>query len=385
MRATADMQPPPIELRCSGLPLAFLCPGSVRPEGLTIDESGAESALGTAAHEGLAELAETGIAPWGDTGDLSRRHRVEERDLRALLALGSRLWRDVGGAAAFPRASAEHELTYRDPDGAFVLTGHVDVLAWLSGLVRIGDWKTGRRDADFSEQLKGYCVLALEAAGDVWGVTEAEAFALWVRDGEVEQYRMKRADVRGWLERVRARIVEWDGVYHAGRHCPHCPRAHECPAGLALVRRDVAAMASGELDASLGDDVLASLAPAELVALLARADLAASVAGRVRGAIRALVMRRGDVVGGGRRLTLQHEERRELDVLAAFPVLYASAFDDDDLAEIITLSLAAAERIVAKKAGRGKGAAAARALVEALESVGAVSVNETTKLVVKRE
>jgi hypothetical protein len=372
----------PLELRCSALPLAFLCPGSVRPEGLTIDESGAESELGTASHDGLAELAETGIAPWGETGELARRYRVEERDLRALLALGVRLWREVG--AAFPAASTEHELVYRDPSGAFVLTGHADVLSWLGRLVRIGDWKTGRRDADYAEQLRGYCVLALLVAGEAWGTTEAEAFALWVRDCEVERYRMRRADVAAWLERVRSRIVDWDGVYHAGPHCPHCPRSHECPAGLALVRRDVAAMADEGL-AELGDDALAALGPERIAALLARADLAASVAGRVRAAIRGYVQRRGDVVGGGKRLTLQHDERRELDVLAAFPVLYAAGFDDDDLAEIITLSLAAAERIVAKKAGRGKGAAASRALVEALETVGAVSVNVTTKLVTKRE
>lgn len=371
----------PLELRCSALPLAFLCPGSVRPEGLVLDESGVESALGVAAHEGLGELAETGHAPWGETGELARRHGVDEGDLRALLALGVRLWREV--AASFPAASAEQGLTYRDPAGAFVLTGHVDLMSWLSPLVRIGDWKTGRRDSDYAEQLRGYCVLALEA-GRAFGVTSAEAFALWVRDGEAERYLMTWPAARAWLARVRDEIVEWDGRYHVGPHCAHCPRAHECPAGLAVVRRDVAAMADESL-ADLDDDALAGLVPDQLVALLHRADLAANVGGRVRAAIRGYVQRTGDVVGGGKRLTLQHEERREVDVLAAFPVLYASGFDDDDLAEILTISLAAAERIVARKAGRGKGAAASRALDAALESVGAVQFNVTTKLVVKRQ
>lgn len=376
----------PIQLRCSALPLAFLCPASVRPERLTIDESSGESELGTASHEALAELAETGIPPWGKAVELARRFKVEERDVRALLALGARLWQAVG--AAFPRASTEHELEYRDPGGAFVLTGHADILSWIGKLVRIGDWKTGRRDADHAEQLRGYCVLALEsAAGDgAWPTTEAEAFGLWVRDGEVERYRMTRPDSRAWLGRVRTEIVEWDGRYHAGRHCPHCPRSHECPAGLALVRRDVAAIADdAALAERLGDDALASLGPDGVVALLARADLAAAVAGRVRAAIKAHVQSHGDVVGGGRRLTLQHDDRRELDVLAAFPVLYAQGFDDDDLAQIITLSLGAAERVVAKKAPRGKGAAASRALVAALETAGAITNNETTKLVTKRE
>lgn len=371
----------PLELRCSALPLALLCPGSVRPTGLVVDESGAESALGTAAHEALATLAETGRAPWSETADLARRHGVEERDVRALLALGVALWRAV--SSSFPAPTTEHELTYRDPDGAFVLTGHADLLSWAGRVVRIGDWKTGRRDADHSAQLRGYGVLALEA-GREYGVAAAEAFALWVRDGEVEAHRMTAADARAWLEHVRARVVLWDGRYHAGPHCPHCPRSHECPAGLALVRRDVAAIVDVDVE-QLGHDAIFKLEPAEIITLLERADVAAAVAGRVRAAVRAFVERSGDVVAGGRRLTMQSEQRRELDVLRAFPVLYAAGFDDDDLAEVITLSMAAAERVAARRAGRGKGAAAARALDDALDAAGAVSTTETRKLVTRRQ
>lgn len=371
----------PLELRCSALPLAFVCPASVRPAGLVVEQSGAESALGSAAHEALAPLAETGRAPWSETDAIARRHRVDARDVRALLALGVALWRDVG--ASFPGASAEHELTYRDPAGAFVLTGHVDVIAWLGGVVRIGDWKTGRRDDDHSEQLRGYSLLALDA-GRAFGVTTAEAFALWVRDGDVESYRMTAASAVAWRERLRERVVEWDGRYHAGPHCPHCPRSHECPAGLAIVRRDVGAFVDEGLVARLADDALARMAPGEIVALLERADLAADVAGRVRSAIRDFVRQRGDVVGGGRRLTMQSEERRDVDVLRAFPVLYAHGFDDDDFAEVLTVSVAAAERRAAKRAVRGKGAAAARALCEALDEAGAVSVNTNQRLVTRR-
>lgn len=378
MRATEAR---PLELRCSRLPLAFLCPGSVRPEGVVVDESGAESDMGRAAHEGLATLAETGSPPWGETGALARRYQVDERELRALLALGARVWAAVG--AAFPEPATEQTLVYRDPAGAFILTGHADVLSWIGRLVRVGDWKTGRRDEDHSEQLKGYCVLALEA-GRAFGADQAEAFVLWVRDVEREHYLMSRRQATAWLERVRREIVEWDGRYRAGRHCPHCPRSHECPAGRALVRRDVEAMADESLT-EIGDDALEALGPDAVAALLDRADLAARVGARVRAAIRGFVERRGDVVSNGRRLTLQFEERRELDVLGAMPVLYRHGFDDDELAEVITLSIAAAERVVAKRAGRGKGAAAARVLIADLEGEAAITTTTTTKLVVKRQ
>jgi hypothetical protein len=51
---------------------------------------------------------------------------------------------------------------------------------------------------------------------------------------------------------------------------------------------------------------------------------------------------------------------------------------------VLEVSLAAAERVVARKAGRGKGAAAVRALDAALEAAGAVTVDITTKLVIRR-
>jgi hypothetical protein len=376
----------PIELRCSGLPLAFICPGSVRPEGLVIHESSESSALGNAVHEGLAVLVETGAVPWGETGALVRRFELDdEQELQILLALGARLWRELNAHYPMPNASAEHALTYRDPAGRFVLTGHLDAVAWLGPLVRVADHKTGRLDSDYREQLRGYCVLAL-AAGEAFGTTDAEAFALWVRDREIERHRMRRDEVRGWLDDVRRRIVEWDGVYHAStQHCPRCPRSHECPAGRAIVRRDVEAVTGDESLATLDDDALDALGPDGVVALLAKADLARNVGGRVRDAIRAYVLRRGDVVGGGQRLTVRGDERRELDVLSAFEVLNGLGFTDDEYAEIITLSIAAAERVVAKRVKRGKGAEAKRALVAALDDAGAIKVNVTPKLVVTRE
>lgn len=371
----------PLELRCSSLPLALTCPASVRPSGLVVDESGSESAVGTATHAGLAVLAETGAVPWDDAPALARRHGVDEVELRALLALGASLWRAHRASHPMPRASSEVELAYRDPGGAFVLTGHADVVAWLGRRARVVDWKCGRRDSDYSAQLGGYCALVM--LDDPRGVDEVEAFALWVRDGEVERYHLRRAELGAWLARLVERVVTWDGAYHAGPHCPHCPRSHECPAGRALVRRDVEAMA-GEALTEWGDDALDALGPARIVELLARADLVAAVGARVRAAVRAYVERHGDVVGGGRRLTLRHEARRELDVLEAFPVLYAHGFTDDELAEVITLSLAAAERVAARRAGRGKGAAAVRALDAALDAAHAIQTTRATKLVTRR-
>lgn len=374
----------PLELRCSALPLAFLCPGSVRREGLALDESGAEADLGHAAHEALAELAETGRADFESVDALARRHGVEAGDVRALLALGADMWREL--RPSFPHARTELGLEYRDPGGGFVLTGHADVISWGERVIRIADWKTGRRDADYREQLIGYCVLAIKVCTAPRTDLDAEALALWVRDREVERHAMRGTLAEAWLARVDREIVNWDGRYRVGPHCQHCPRSHECPAGRALVRRDVARLiADAELAERLADDALEALAPSEIVALLARADLAVDVGHAVRSAIRGYVQRRGDVTGGGHRLTMEGGERRDLDLLAAFPVLVEAGLGDDELAEVLTASIAAAERVVARMAGRGKGAAAKRRLVEALDRAGAIKTTATARLVVKRD
>jgi hypothetical protein len=375
---------PPIELRCSELPLALTCPGAVRAAAIPLDVSGGEAELGKAAHEGLAIVAETGRVDWPDVERLAERYGVAEPDVRALLALGLRLWAEVGGL--FPNATTEHELAWLDPSGAFRLTGHTDILSRpTERLVRVGDWKTGRKDADHSAQLRGYAFLALVTTGAFGGASRAEAFALWVRDTEYQPYAMAERGAREFREQVLDEVVNWDGRYRVGTHCQWCPRRHDCPAGLAAVRRDVVAVvADDELANRLTGDALAELGPDGVVALLDRADLAGAVAGRVRGAIKGYVMRTGDVTGRGKRLTLQREERRSVGLLEAFPILREHGLDDDDLAEVLEVSLAAAERVVARKAGRGKGAAAVRALDAALEAAGAVTVDITTKLVIRR-
>jgi hypothetical protein len=367
-------------LRCSGLPLAFLCAGSVRrAEGeLLIDETNDAADTGTAAHEGLAVLVERGSVDWDALPELARRHNVEEPELRMLLAQGARLWAEVRGS--FPDPLTEVELEYEDEHVR--MTGHADIIGRSADTVHVGDWKTGRKDNDYREQLLGYAALALYNGTTLESAT---AGVLWVRETEYEHYTLDRKALPAWRERLQTDVVEWDGTFRPGSHCEHCPRNHACPAAAALVRRDVLAIADKATVARVEDaDALAAMAPEELVELLDKADRVGKNADRVRAAIRALVIRSGDVVGGGKRLTLQHEERRHLNVLAAFPVLQERGFEDAEMAEVIDISAAKAEKVVAAKAGKGNGARAVRELRAALEEASAIEVGVITKLVVRR-
>jgi hypothetical protein len=374
-----------LKLRCSALPLAFKCAGSVRPSAIEINETNDAAALGTAAHEALAFLVGLGRPDWDAVPALAKRHGVNEVELRVLLAAGAKLWDLVKDS--LPNAMTEVALEHTDEsltrEGlGYTLTGHADILGRSGNTAHLGDWKTGRTDSEYREQLLGYCALALL---EDHTLESATAGVLWVREGEYEHYSMTRDELEPWLMRLVSEVLEWDGTWRPGSHCAHCHRNHECPAAMAMVRRDVSTIADASMVARVEDEsALALMHPDEVVDLLGKADLVVKYAERVRSAIRQHVIKNGDVVGCGKRITLQQEERRKLITLAAFPVLEEAGLGDEEMAHVIDISAAKAEKIVADKAGKGKGAGAVRALKAALEQAGAVRTETVTKLVTRR-
>lgn len=369
-----------LELRCSALPLAFKCPGSVRKGAVAINDTSDAAELGTAAHEGLAILVNTGRVDWDGVPALAKGHGFNEGELRGLLASGAKLWAQV--KESFPHPMTEAELDYEGP--GFHLTGHADILGRDEDTAISGDWKGGRLDSDYREQVLGYAALSLL---DYYRhLQAARASVLWVREGDVEQYSLKRSDLPAWEERLVREVVEWDGTYRPGPHCAHCRRNHECAAANALVRRDVAAIADLDLVARVEDeDALALMSPDQMVDILSKADIVSKYADRVRSAIRAHVIRNGDVVGCGKRLTLQHEERRSLNVIQAMTVLEDLGFRNRlDLAPVIDISAAKVEKVIAERAGKGNGAGAVREFRAALEAAEAVETVTVTKLVTRR-
>lgn len=365
------------EIRASALPLAMLCPASARTADVPIREESGPANLGTGCHEALRPLAEGRPVPWDGLPEIAKRHGVALDDLRVLVALAAKLWPSV--AASFPDALSEVALRAEIAPGVW-LTGHVDLLAIQGPAARAGDWKTGRLDYDYSHQMRAYSALVLL---DDESLEEATTTALWLREGDAETYTLTRATLPAWVASVVARVVEWDGVFHPGAHCAHCPRSHECEAANALVRRDIAAIADKSLVARVESE-LALMAPAEIAETLAKAKLVQGYAQRVVDAIRDHVKAHGDVVAPGVRLTMEDEERRSLDTAKAWPVLEAVGFRDDDFAACVDIRVSKAEKRLAEKAGKGNGAAAIRDLANRLADADAVEIKTTQKLVVKR-
>jgi hypothetical protein len=370
-----------IHLRCSSLPLAFRCPGSVRRGVVPINASNDAADVGTAGHEGNAALVRTGRVDWDGVPALAKKHDVDEKELRVLLALSSKLWEQVG--PSFPNAEAEVALKHQI--GSVVLTGHTDVMALSGTTLRVADWKMGRLDSNYREQLLGYCALGLFKTPEA---RDAEAGVLWVRDQEYEPYTMTRAGHYEWIARLEAEVVNWDGVYRPGSHCQYCPRSHECHAANAQARRDMAIIMDRDLPGHLEDaptlQEMIRREPEKVVRLVELARTAEKQAKRALEAIKAEVLRSGDIVADGKRITIQTKEERELDVMKAFPVLQEE-LTDEEMAEVITLHVSKAEDIVAKKAGKGNGAAAKRTLVAKLNEAEAIKTSSSKALVVRRE
>jgi hypothetical protein len=366
-----------IRLRASSAPMAFRCPGSVRRDGLLVDEPNDAATAGTAAHEALRDLAELGAVKWDALPELAERFNVPLEELRILCAQGTKLWEEV--KESFPEALTEVYLEAEVAPGRW-LSGHLDLLSQQDRVARFGDWKTGRKDADHRHQVMAYAALLFL---DNPQLEEVTGTLLWVRDAEIENYTITRAQFQQWMRELDAEVFRWDGVYHPGSQCLYCPRSATCEAANALARRDVAALRDTDI-VSRAETALSEMSADEVVDIFEKASTVEKYAQRVREAIKAHVVKCGDVEANGKRLTLQTEERRSVDPELAWPVLEAAGFEDGDFAAAMTLSASKCEKVVAKKAGRGKGAAAVRKLKADLEAAGAIEIKETKKLVSRR-
>jgi len=363
-------------LRASSAPIAMACPGALRAS-VPVDEPHQAAADGTAAHAVLAAMVEFGELDWGSIADVAARYQADPDEVRGLCAAGVKLWSEVRDSFPGPMT----EVAMRHEADGLTLTGHADIVSITGTVARDGDWKGGRKDTDYSQQMRAYGTLTLLPNPEL---TECTMTILWLRDREIENYTMNQADARDWMCEARERIVNWDGVFHPGPHCQYCRRSHECAAANALARRDVAALSDADL-VLRAETALAAMEPDEILDLHRQAKAVQSYAKRVDDAIRNHVKVHGDVVApDGRRLTMKTEPRRKVRPLEAWPVLVAAGFGDAEFGACVKLSITAVEKVAKTKAARGKGAAAIRELRKALSAAEAIKTEEVHKLSLRR-
>lgn len=372
---TARVSADGLHLRCSALPTLMLCPGA-RGDGLRIDPVNDAAGVGSAAHEALRALVERGEPEWDRIPDIAATHGADHDEVRMLVAMARKLWQTPGVGDRHQHPLTEVALSAELAPGV-TLSGHADIYSTHpGGVAYIDDLKTGFVDASYREQMLGYCALALL---DDPRLDVAYARLLWVRAGDVEAYSLTRADLPAWRDRVVNAVARWDGTYHPGAHCEHCPLAHSCKARGAMARADAAAL----LGTPEPIDVMA-LTPADAMRLRDVADRAEKMGAAVKAALRERVLSGGVVAGDGFALVPEPRVSRELDTLKAWDVLTAEGFVDEDWQAVLDVSLRAVEERVKAKAPRGKGAAAIRDINSKLEAAGAIRRTEAISIQKRR-
>lgn len=373
--------------RTSSLPLLLTCPAAQIEPAVRVFQSSPQARDGTAAHELLRGLPETGQVAWGALEAVCERHQADPAEVRLLVGNGVAMWGDL--APMFAGGVAESEL--RLERGDLVLTGHTDLLAfrteegglarsdgtmtWTRQLARILDWKGGRLDADYRWQMQGYCALVLHNFPEL---DEATATVIWLREREIENYTMTREAMPNWVLLV-SDSLQWDGrSYVPGSQCQYCPRSHECPARLALVHEAATVVRSSDRPN------LSTMTADNIIALYDEAGEVERLAKRVREAIRTRVLWQGDVEGSTHALRSSKERRRVLDPREAWPVLEGCGFSEHDFAQCLTMHAPEVERIIRERAPYRKKTQAVRELREALIEKGALTEVEFRKVSKRR-
>lgn len=368
--------------RASAMPMAFLCPGSIRPSTVEIQPASPPADQGTAGHDVMKRIVDADATSLEgiDVPAIALLHDADPDELRIQAHIGLQVWQELRGM--FPRAQAEVALRARvglGGDDHALLTGHVDVLTVdrPRRVAHIADWKFGRVDGNHRHQVMAYAALVLLTYPEVDRVV---CFVVWMREGEVETYSMDRDAMQGWFDDLRAEVIDWDGVYHPSPGCEHCRRTHDCPAMAAMVRRDVEIFGERGMAARI-EAGLADLTGPEVVQLRRRAKLVEKVIESLDRAVRARVDAAGGAIpdGEGRELRFISQDRKEVDPLKGTPVL-ERWLTDEELAGCIKISLSSANDAVADKTERGQKGKQIAAMNEELRAAGALIVTKIRRL-----
>jgi RecB family exonuclease len=349
-----------ITIRASSVPLLLACPPALAADP-AVDADSPHARLGTAVHDGLSRLI--GGSPVA-ASDLARVHGIPDAvdEISMLLHFGRQAWAELG--SRFPSPSLEQSIDADLGEGVR-LTGHPDVLspAAEDGALAVLDWKTGRKQKDFFDQLAAYGILGAACYGirPRW----VDCTVVWLRERSYETVRLDIGDLERTAVRIRQAAAQTGGNrYSISEHCDYCPRRCDCPARAALVRQTVRDVAGFNADtiAALGD---------RLPEVYAGVRCLEKACADFRDALKSHIREAGPIQAGGRRYELKDYNRRRLIPVPAWKVLSAH-LTDEELAPAVSISVTRALDAVGKKAGRGRGKAAKQQVESDLQAAGAI-------------
>ena len=369
-------------IRCSALPAAFECPGSVQPVDVEIDPVSPPADQGSADHQVMRQIVESDMRSLDgiDLAQIAEFWAVDRDDLLVHAFMGLKVWQLVRDRFPDPQAEVDLEARFEFGDGTVLeLTGHLDALAVVhrEALASLGDWKFGRVDRNYAQQLRGYQALTLY---NYAGINIVHGFVGWMFDSEIEDYVMTRDQLWDWLDTVHDRLVHWDGVLHPGPQCGTCRRNHNCPALTAIARRDVLIFGGPDMGERAAGG-FKDIADGELISLYRRGRVISKLIESLDEAVKLRVEAAGGVLpdGDGRELRFITSERRRIDPLLAKFVL-EQRLTPEEIAAATVLRPSLLDDAIAEKTPRGKKKDAIEELNEALRQAGAVSQEPQKRL-----
>lgn len=364
---------PLLTVRCSSLTLAAQCTPSLDAPAVRVESDDEAARVGTAVHAVLAGWIR------GDTlsvREAASRQRVDADEVGSLAGLA---WKHWSGSLSrhFPAPFVEQELYANFP--GIRLEGHADVLSLPEpATLHVLDWKTSRLDEDYTDQLRGYCLLGLLQHPDA---ETARACLVRVRQQAADWFEWTRAELWAWWEELAPRLVNGE-TYRPGRHCGYCPRFLECPAGGQLLSR--AAYDLITLDA-VPDDLPIPLGQ-WLVEGLGLVRMLEVRCAWFRELVKAQVRQAGGrlACSDGGEIALEPHERSAIDYPTGYRVLCEAVGGHDPLQKLLRLNNGEVEDAVRALAAPKQKGAAVKQLYDRLEQAGAILRHTSERLEVRR-
>lgn len=374
-----------LRIRCSELPRTRKCAESIRdtPDLVPLSISGQPADLGKAVHE-YARHIDAPTRP--DLDELADTYDVPIDELEIAVALMLRAWRlEVDGhslSSIFADSATEVALSYTEPFEipgtpfeSITLTGTADRLAVDGSLAKLLDWKSGRKDTNVSDQLKGYGFLAVIDRPDVdrvYSTTVRQALGYW------EPTTYTRAGLLQWWEELKLGLRNGYGKFSPGDHCLGCRRFGSCDGPIAYTQRAIEVLerpAPVITPANVGE--LGPLIAEDIRSIRWFMGRGKEYISGVREIIRAI----GPIpAGDGRQVAIRVEEKRALSKIAARPVL-AEHCTDDEIAFATAISVSKLEKQLRARTPDGEKKHAVAKFRQDLDAVGAIRTSETEKVV----
>jgi len=343
----------PLRLRPSAASRWIACPASAKLSALVPYQPAGEAAqIGTAIHALAETCYQLDTDPIDFVGQEVEGITMTEENCDFALEHIKAIWaiQDEVGKDGFIRVEADVKL-YHTND--VLLQGTADVLGFsnVTKKLTIADLKTGRGyvDAD-SEQMKIYALAAM--ASDILRPTEIEFQIIQPHHGEKRIHTMSATALKEWEQKVLRPAVD-EALSDAPRYvpseaaCQWCPAKHICSAqkeqfDIVAAQPDISVMSKDDIK-----EVMLSLTPAQITAILDKAPLVEKFIEAVKE--HATKQMEGGVVLPGWQLQPKRASRKWIDSTTARQALTDAGLTDSQIFETELISPTAAEKLLPKE------------------------------------